>query len=106
MPQQPGEMIDKERCRLEVGHRAAVGVLESGDIVDVEREHRIGSGCLKHLRHVFCRDRIARLRAPVLAGVAKIGDDGGDALGAGILECPDEEKQSAELVIGALPVSA
>src|SRR6516162_11624032 len=95
-------MIDKKRYRLEIGNRAAKRVLEGGHIVDVERDDRIGPAGFEHLRHVFGRDRIARLRAPVLAGVAKVGDNGGDALGASILQGADEEQQSTELVVGAL----
>ena len=95
-------MINKKRDRLEIGNRAAKRVLKSGDIVDVEGDHRIGPAGLEHLRHVFRRDRVARLRAPILPGIAKIGDNGGDALGTSILQRADEEQQSGEFVVGAL----
>src|SRR6185437_10752574 len=40
--------------------------------------------------------------APILARISEIGDDRGDARGAGVLQRADEEYQPHELVIGAL----
>src|SRR6516165_9750849 len=95
-------MIDKERYRLEICRLTAKGVLESGNVADVEGHHRIRPARLEESRHVFRRDRVARLRPSILAGVAKIRNHGGDPLGAGVLQRPDEEEQATDLVVGAL----
>jgi hypothetical protein len=102
MPQQSGEVLDKERYRLEIGRRAVKSVLEGGHIVDVEGHHRVRSTGLEEPCHIFGRDRVAGLRPPVLAGVAKVGDDCRYALGAGVFQRADEEQQAAELVVWAL----
>src|SRR6516162_1184635 len=102
MSEQPSEVLDKERYRLEIGRRAAEGVLESGHVVDVEGHHRVRSAGLKEPCNIFGRDRVARLRPPVLAGVAKVRNDCRYALGAGVFQRPDEEQQTAELVVWTL----
>ena len=102
MPQQAGEMLDKERLRLEVGRGTAEGILEGRQIVDVEGHHRVCPARLEEPGHVFGRDRIARLGPPVLAGVAKIRNDRRHPLGAGVLERADKKQQPAQLVVRAL----
>src|SRR6516225_1372050 len=102
MPQQPSEVLDKERYRLEIGRRTAKGVLEGGHVVDVKGHHHVRSAGLEEPRNVFGRDRVTRLRPPVLAGVAKVRDDSRYPLGAGVFQRPDEEQQTAELVVWAL----
>jgi hypothetical protein len=99
---QRGEMIDKQRDGFEIGRGTAKRVLESSKVVDVEGDHPVHSARLEEPRHVLCRDRITRLRAPVLARIAKVGHHGGDALGTGVLQSPDEKQQAAELIIWAL----
>ena len=95
-------MVDKERDRFEIRRLTAKGVLESGEVVDVEGYHGIRAACLEEPRHVFCRDRVTRLRAPILAGVAKIRNHSGDPLGTRVLQRADEEEQATELVVRAL----
>jgi hypothetical protein len=78
--------IASEICRL-----AAEGVLESGYVGDIEGNQHIRAGSLSKSRHVFCGDRVACVRAPILAGVAKIGNHDSDPLGTRVLQRPDEE---------------
>ncbi len=96
------EMFDKHRYRFEIRRRAAEGILEGGEIMDIHGHNRVGAASLEEPGHVFRRDRVARLGAPVLARIAEIGDDRGHPLGAGVLERADEKQQPAEFVVRAL----
>jgi hypothetical protein len=55
---------------------------------------------LEQTRYIAGGHWVARLGAPILAGVAQIGRDGGDARCPGILQGADEKQQPAELVVG------
>src|ERR1019366_8160546 len=79
----------------------AEGVLESGWIVHFERDDGVGADRLEHRRHVARGDRIESLRPSVLARVAEVGRNSRYPRGTGVLQRPDEEQKSAELVVGA-----
>jgi hypothetical protein len=65
------------------------------------RDRQRGGDRLEQARHAAGGHWIARLGAPILAGVTQIGRDGGDARCAGIVQGADEKQQPAELVAGA-----
>jgi hypothetical protein len=63
---------------IQVNGPAAEGILERNDVVNLERHHAVHAHGFDQLCQVARGDRIARLRLPILAGIGKIGDDGGD----------------------------
>src|SRR6516162_1590433 len=58
------------------------------------RSSPIRSAGLEEAGDVFGRDRVARLRPPILAGIAKVRDDCCYAFGAGVFQGPDKEQQT------------
>ena len=95
-------MFHKKRQRFEIGGWTAERVLEGGKVVDVDGHHRVSPTTLKKARHVFGGHRVARLRPPILAGIAEIWNHRGYPLRTGILQRADEKKEPAELVVRAL----
>src|ERR1019366_5234245 len=77
-------------------------VLERRRVVDLHGHHPIGADCLEEFSYITGVDRIARLRAAVLTGIAEIGNDRSYARRRCVLKGGDEEQQAAELVVGAL----
>src|SRR5690606_3206603 len=69
--------------------------------VQVHGEDAVDADGFEHGGHDSGRDgHTRRARAAVLAGIAKIGDDGGDALGRGALEGVDHDHQFHQVVVG------
>jgi hypothetical protein len=95
-------VLHKEWQGLEIGRRTAESVFEGGKIVDVEGHHRLRAAGLKEPCNIFARDRVAQLRAAVLASIAQVRNDRRHPLGSGVLQSPGKEEQTAELVIRAL----
>ena len=62
-------LLRKQLARIEMDRRAAKGVLKGHDIVHLERHHAIGAGSFEQNGKISGRDRIARLRLPVLARI-------------------------------------
>ena len=94
---------------LQVGqqHRAGVDVVdrdveEALDLVGVQvhRQHALDADRLQQVGHHLGADRHARAaRAAVLAGVAEVGDHGGDAACAGALERIDHDQQFHQVLV-------
>src|SRR3974390_609929 len=74
--------------------------------MNFQRDHAVSADAFEHAGYVTGSYGIVRLCAAVFARVAKIGSHCGDARGACVLERTDEEKQPAQLIIGALLRSA
>ena len=60
--------------------------------VQVDADHAVGAGDREHVGHELGRDRLAAVGLAVLAGVAVVGADGGDALGRGPLGGVDHDQ--------------
>ena len=98
-----GLYVIHEQWRAGQSDRAAAErVFERHRIMNFERDHAVGADALEHAGDVSGGHRIVRLGAAVFARVTKIRRHRGDARGAGILDCADEEQQPAQLVVGAL----
>jgi len=63
--------------------------------VNFERDDAVGSKRFKQARNIARGHRIVRLGPAVLAGVAEIGNDGGDTRGTRILQSAYREQESA-----------
>src|SRR5262245_65120076 len=61
--------------------------------MQIKGEHAVGTGAIDHVGDKLGRDRRARTRLPVLAGIAEIGNDRGDATRRGALQRVDQDKQ-------------
>ena len=70
--------------------------------VQVHREDAVGAGELQHVGDEARRDRLARLRLPVLPRVREQRDDRGDALGRGELRGLDHEEQLHDVLVDGL----
>ena len=67
--------------------------------VQIDREHAVGPGNGDEIGDELGRNRRARPRLTILAGIAEIGDDGGDALGRGAFQRVDANQQLHQIVI-------
>ena len=102
------EIVVGEVHRLEVlvDHRGGVEVVD-GDVekaldlggVQVHRQHAVGAGAGDQVGHQLGRDRHAAFVLAVLPGVAEIGNDGRDPIGAGPLEALDHDQQFHEVFV-------
>ena len=96
------ELGDEPWRRLQVRGAAAERVLERGEIVHVERDDAVGADRLEQLGDVARRHRVARLGAPVLAGVAHVGNHRGHARSTGVPDGRHEEQQPDQPVVDAV----
>ena len=67
--------------------------------VQVHGQHAVGAGGGEHIGHQLGGDGIAGLGLAVLAGIAEIGDHGGDTAGAGTLAGVDHDEQLHQAVV-------
>jgi len=81
---------------------AAKAVLEGGEVVHVQGDHAVHPDGLEQARQIARGHRVARLGLAILARVAEVGHDRGDARRGGVLQRTDEKQQPAQLVVGAL----
>lgn len=67
--------------------------------MQIHSQHAICAGRHDHIGHQLCRNRVSRLGLPVLAGIAEIGNHGGDPAGRGALERVDHHQHFHQVVI-------
>lgn len=68
--------------------------------VQIHRDDPLDAGDFQHVRDDLCRDRDARrTRAAVLAGIAEVGDGGGDPAGGCALQRIDHDHQFHQVVV-------
>ena len=91
----------EDRGRVEVVHRDVEEALDLAG-VQVERQNAVDAGLRHQVRHQLRRDRGAGRRAAVLAGVAEIGDHGGDARGRGAAQRVGDDEQLHQVVVGGV----
>ena len=86
------EVAGEDFCGEEVVHGDVEEALHLGG-VEVHGDDAVGARGGDEIGHELRGDRSASFGLAVLAGVAEVWDDGGDAIGAGALEAvdPDEE---------------
>ena len=70
--------------------------------VQIHAQHALGAGGDDEVGDQLRGDRHAPLVLAVLARVAVVGDDGGDALGAGAAKAINEDKQLHQIVVDRL----
>ena len=92
------KMLDEQVPALEVVHGDIEEALDLGG-VQVHGQKPVGPGGGDEVCHQLCGDGVAALGLAVLAGVAEIGDDGGDAPGGGPAHGVDHDKQLHEIVV-------
>src|SRR6476620_3779490 len=97
-------MRGEQRRALDVNGRAAKGILEGGNVMNLDADHSVNADRLEERRDVASGDRIERLGAPVLAGIAKVGHHCTNAARTSIAQGAAKEKQAAQLIVCALPV--
>ena len=92
------KVIHKHRGAQQVVHR---DVEEALDLVGVQvhGQHPVRAGTGDQVGHQLGGDGVAGLGLAVLAGVAEVGDDGGDAPGGGPAEGVDHDEQFHEVVV-------
>ena len=61
--------------------------------VQIHRQHAVGAGALEQIGDKTRGDRHARLILAVLSGIAVVGKNGGNALGAAALERVHDDEQ-------------
>src|SRR5574344_1142882 len=86
------DVLEDDRLRLEVVERNVEEALNLVG-VQVERHDAVRAGRFEKVRDESRGNRNARLVLAVLAGVAVIGDDGRDAVGASALERVDDDEE-------------
>ena len=67
--------------------------------MEVHAEDTVGTGDRDEIGHQLGGDRIAGLGLSILAGVAVVGNDGGDAAGGSALEGIDHDEQLHQIII-------
>ena len=93
------DVRDHDGRAVEVVHRNIKETLDLAH-VQVHGEDALGPGGAKQIRHQLGADGHPGRHLPVLAGVAEIGDDRGDAPGRGPFHRVDHDQQFHEVVIG------
>ena len=68
-------------------------------------QHPVGAGAGDQVGHQLGRDGIAGLGLAVLTGIAKVGDDGGDAAGGGAAQRVDHNEQFHQGVVYGVHLS-
>jgi hypothetical protein len=94
------DVAEQDGRGVDVVHR---DVEEALDLVgvQVDRQHALHADGLQHVGHHLGGDRTRAERGTaVLAGVAEIGDRGGDAPGRGALQRIDHHHQFHQVVVG------
>ncbi len=76
------EVLVEHRRGVQVVDRHIEKALNLGG-VQVHRQHAVGAGPRDEVRHELGRDRHAAFVLAILPGVAEVGNDGRDPLGAG-----------------------
>ena len=96
------EVLPHVRLEHRRRHQVVEGRVEEAlDLprVQVDADHPVGAGRREHVGHELGRDRLASGRLPVLARVAVVGADRGDALGRGALGGVDHDQVLHERVV-------
>lgn len=70
--------------------------------VEIDRQDAVGAGGGDQVGDQLGADRRARAGLTVLAGIAEIGNDGGDSLGRRALERIDHDQQFHQIVVGRI----
>jgi hypothetical protein len=68
--------------------------------VEVAGQHAVGAGLRDEVGHKLGGDGLAALHLAVGAGVAEVGDDGGDGLGGGPPAGVDHDEELHEILVG------
>ncbi len=92
------DVFDEHRRGIEIVGRDVEEALDLPGM-QVERQHPVGAGDGDHVGDELGRDRRARARFAVLAGIAVIGDDGGDAARRGALQRIERDQQLHQIVV-------
>jgi len=74
---------------------AAEGVLESGQVVHIQRHHPIGTHGFQQRRHVASGYWIARLTLTVFTGIGQIRDDRRNPCRRGVFQAAQKKQQPA-----------
>ena len=100
------DVVAQVLAQVALEHRRRHQVIERGveealDLarVQVDADHPVGPGRGQHVGHQLGRDRLASGRLPVLARVAVVGADRGDALGRGPLGGVDHDELLHQRVV-------
>ena len=70
--------------------------------VEVDGEHAVGACVGDHIGDEFRGDRCARAGFAILAGIAEIGNDGGDAAGRCAAQRIDDDEQLHDMIVGGV----
>src|SRR5699024_5565211 len=92
------EVVHKHRRAQQIVHG---DVKEALNLVGVQvhGQHTVGAGPGDQVGHQLGGNGVTGLGLTILTGVAKVGDDGGDAAGRGPLESVDHDQQLHQVVI-------
>ena len=93
------DVLDHHRGAVEVVRRDVEKSLDLAGM-QVQRQHSVGAGLGYQVGHQFRRNRRPGARFTVLAGVAEIGNDGGDAPGRTATERIQRHQQLHQVVVG------
>ena len=93
-------VVGKERQGRQMVHRNIEEALNLA-LVQVKRDDTVHAGALEQVGHQACGDGLAGAGLAVLAGVAVVRDDGGDAAGGGALGGIGGNEQLHEHVVHA-----
>ena len=96
-----GVVVHEDGVAQQVIHRDIEEALDLAG-VQVHGQHAVGAGGGEHVGHQLGGDGIAGLGLAVLTGIAEVGDDGGDAAGAGALAGVDHDEQLHQAVVDGL----
>ena len=91
----------EDRRGIEVVDRNVEEPLDLGGM-QVHGQHPLDPRADDHVRHQLGRDRRARLGATVLAGIAEIGDHGGDARSRGAAQRIGHDQKLHQVVVGGI----
>ena len=91
-------MLVDHRGRIEMIHGNVEKALDLGR-VQVHGQHAVGAGPGDQVGHQLGRDRHAAFVLAVLPGVAEIGNDGRDPIGARPLEALDHDQEFHQVLV-------
>jgi hypothetical protein len=93
--------VEEQRMAVQMDRAQPERVVERGNVMRFKGDQRVGADRLEQLRNVAAGDRVARLRAAILARVGQIGNDRRHACRAVVFQRRNEKQQSGQLVVRA-----